>query len=126
MKLFKGSLHVKHKFTLKCAKMCTDIAVINVFFLKLNIFLAGSKPALILSNPRPSSSRSAVPHPHPPPALILPLHQSSSSRSVGSHHRTPTALLIEQNQIPDRCYNPLDEGDNIVCILSVWNFADTQ
>jgi hypothetical protein len=32
---FKGSLHVKYKFTLKCVKMCTDMQAINNVFQKL-------------------------------------------------------------------------------------------
>jgi hypothetical protein len=32
--IIKGSLHFKYKFTLKCAKMCTDMPAINIYFQK--------------------------------------------------------------------------------------------
>jgi hypothetical protein len=46
----KGSLHVKYKFILKCAKICSDMPAINICFPKINVSPVGSKPGLILSS----------------------------------------------------------------------------
>ena len=64
----KESLHVKYKFSLKWAKMCTDMPAIFIFFQKLMCHLLGANRVsyCLLFDPHPSSlspsSSYSMPH----------------------------------------------------------------